>query len=169
MIKQNLLINQEEREAFVVLLIELNDRYQKSKKTFKIVAIIGLIAGVFFLFHGSIIVPLVFVCHFFFFMYMSQTGLKKRMTKQLNKEFPEDGTLIRTYTLTDEGMSVRSKYGFDMYPWTSIMKAGKYYHYYYFYRSDGQVMLLDHRLLSEQDEQGVLDYIKKVEKDNGTK
>ena len=64
MIRQDLVINQEEREAFIELLIELNDRYKKSQKIYKIVAFVGLLFGIFFFFCGSIVVPIVFVFHF---------------------------------------------------------------------------------------------------------
>ena len=169
MIRQDLVINQEEREAFIELLIELNDRYKKSQKIYKIVAFVGLLFGIFFFVCGSIVVPIVFVFHFIFFFYMSKKGLKKKMEKSIQKEFPEDGTLIRTYTISDEGISLRSRYGFDLYPWDVIIKAGKYYHYYYFYRSDGQVMLIDHRMLEDAQKEEVLTYIKKVEDAYGTK
>ncbi len=169
MVKQDLLINQEEREAFIELLIELNDRFKRSQKMYKIVAFAGLLCGIFFFFCGSIVVPIVFVFHFIFFFYMSKKGLKKKMEKSIQKEFPEDGTLIRTYTISEEGISLRSKYGFDLYQWDAIKKAGKYYHYYYFYRSDGQVMLIDHRLLDDNQKEEVLSYIKKVEDAYGTK
>ena len=79
MIRQDLVINQEEREAFIELLIELNDRYKKSQKIYKIVAFVGLLFGIFFFFCGSIVVPIVFVFHFIFFFYMSKKGLKKKM------------------------------------------------------------------------------------------
>ena len=52
MIRQDLVINQEEREAFIELLIELNDRYKKSQKIYKIVAFVGLLFGIFFFFCG---------------------------------------------------------------------------------------------------------------------
>ena len=70
MIRQDLVINQEEREAFIELLIELNDRYKKSQKIYKIVAFVGLLFGIFFFFCGSIVVPIVFVFHFIFFFYI---------------------------------------------------------------------------------------------------
>ena len=79
MIRQDLVINQEEREDFIELLIELNDRYKKSQKIYKIVAFVGLLFGIFFFFCGSIVVPIVFVFHFIFFFYMSKKGLKKKM------------------------------------------------------------------------------------------
>ncbi|MGN1276391.1 MAG: YcxB family protein [Floccifex sp.] len=169
MVKQSLLIDQEEREAIVELMIECNPRFHKTEKICLIVAIIGLLCGIFFFFCGSIVVPILFVFHFLFFLYMSKSGFKKKMAKSISKEFPEDGTLMRTYILNEDGISLRSKYGFDSYKWDCIEKCGKYYHYFYFYRSDGQIMILDHRNLSEEEKEEVLLYMKKCGECNGIK
>ena len=159
MIRQDLVIDTEEREAIVELSTRFNVRLNKSKKAFIYIAVGCVVLGIVSYIFTSTLLAIIFILQAVAFVYMSRTGLEKRMKKNLNKVFPEDGTLVRTYTVAQSGLSLNSRYGYDKYNWGNIKKAGKYYHYYYFYRSDGQVMILDHRRLSDEEKQEVLSLI----------